>query len=128
MAIAASVSRLAGTLLGLLQTRLELATVELEEETLRFFFYLVFALVAMFCLGMALLLGALLVVVLFWDTHRIAALVLLIAAFGLGGILITLGIRSNYRAKPRMLAHTLSELGKDIEGLNPDRTSNEAAP
>lgn len=128
MAIVESVSRLAGTLIGLLQTRLELVTVELEEETLRFFSYLLFALVAAFCLGMMILLGALLIVVVFWDTHRIAVLVSLIAAFGLSGMLIWLGILSNYRSKPKMLSHTLSELSKDIERLNPDRVGDRTAP
>lgn len=128
MAIVESVSRLAGTLIGLLQTRLELATVELEEETLRFFSYLLFALAALFCLGMTVLLGALLIVVIFWDTHRIAVLAWLIAAFGLSGILIGLAIRNHYRNKPKMLSHTLAELGKDIERLNPDRSSDRSAP
>ena len=120
-------SRLAGTLSGLLQTRLELASVELEEEALRFFFYLLFALLAAFCLGMALLLGALLIVVFFWDTHRIAALASLIAGFGLGGILIGLAIRNNYRSKPKMLSHTLSELDRDIEFLRSGPSSDRTA-
>lgn len=127
MAIVESVSRLAGTLIGMLQTRLELATVELEEETLRFFSYFLFALVGMFCLCMAILLSALLIVVAFWDTYRIAVLVSLIAAFGLGAILIGFGIRKSYRNRPKILSHTLSELGKDVERLhsvqNSDRTT-----
>lgn len=127
MAIVESVSRLAGTLIGMLQTRLELATVELEEETLRFFSYFLFALVGMFCLCMAILLSVLLIVVAFWDTYRIAVLVSLIAAFGLGAILIGFGIRKSYRNRPKILSHTLSELGKDVERLhsvqNSDRTT-----
>lgn len=127
MAIVESVSRLAGTLIGMLQTRLELATVELEEETLRFFSYFLFALVGMFCLCMAILLSVLLIVVAFWDTYRIAVLVSLIAAFGLGAILIGFGIRKSYRKRPKILSHTLSELGKDVERLhsvqNSDRTT-----
>ncbi len=121
-------SRLTGTLIGLLQTRLELATVELEEEALRFFSYLLFTLIALFCLGMTVLLGALLIVVIFWDTHRITVLVALIATFGLSSILIGLGVRSRYRNKPKMLSDTLSELGKDIECLNPDQRSDRATP
>lgn len=128
MAIVASVSRLAGTLIGLLQTRLELATVELEEEALRVFSYLLFALVAAFCLGMTILLGAVLIIVVFWDTNRIAVLVSLIAAFGLSGGLIVLGIRNNYRSKPKMLSHTLSELSKDIERLNSAQSGDRSAP
>lgn len=127
MAIVASASRLAGTLIGLLQTRLELATVELEEEALRIFSYLLFALVAMCCVGMTILLSTLLIVVIFWDTHRIAVLVSLIAAFALGGGLIMLGIRNNYRSKPKMLSHTLSELSKDVERLNSAQSGDGAS-
>ncbi|MDP3841879.1 MAG: phage holin family protein [Oxalobacteraceae bacterium] len=127
MAIVASASRLAGTLIGLLQTRLELATVELEEETLRIFSYLLFALVAMCCVGMTILLSTLLIVVIFWDTHRIGVLVALIATFGLGGGLIMLAIRNNYRSKPKMLSHTLSELSKDVERLNSAQSGDGAS-
>ena len=128
MAIVASVSRLAGTLIGILQTRLELATVELEEETLRFFSYFLFVLVAMFCLCMAILLSVLLIVVAFWDTYRVAVLVSLIVAFGLGALLIGSGIRKNYRNKPKILSYTLSELGKDVERLHPSQNGDRTTP
>lgn len=112
----------------MLQTRLELATVELEEETLRFFSYFLFALVGMFCLCMAILLSVLLIVVAFWDTYRIAVLVSLIAAFGLGAILIGFGIRKSYRNRPKILSHTLSELGKDVERLHAVQNSDRTTP
>ncbi|MGV8893945.1 MAG: phage holin family protein [Burkholderiaceae bacterium] len=124
MAIVASISRLAGTLIDLLQTRLELATVELEEGTLRLFAYLLLALVALFCLAMTLLLSIVLVIVIFWDTHRIPVLVSLMAAFSVIGILIGLGIRSNYRRKPKILAYTLLELRKDIVRLKPEQSND----
>lgn len=127
MAIVTSISRLVGTLIDLLQTRLELATVELKEGTLRLFSYLLLALVALFCLAMTLLLGTLLVVVIFWDTHRIPALIALMAAFGVTGILIGLGIRNNYRRQPKILSYTLLELHKDIERLKPGQSNDGSA-
>lgn len=127
MAIVASISRLAGTLIDLLQTRLELATVELEEGTLRLFAYLFLALVALFCLAMTLLLGTVLVVVIFWDTHRIPVLISLMAAFSVTGIVIGLGIRNNYRRKPKILSYTLLELRKDIERLKPEQSNDGSA-
>jgi len=127
VAIVASISRLAGTLIDLLQTRLELATVELEEGALRLFVYLLFALVALFCLAMALLLGTVLVIVIFWDTHRIPVLISLMAAFGVIGTLIGLGIRNNYRCQPKILSYTLLELRKDIERLRPGQSKDGSA-
>ena len=121
MAIVESVSRLAGTFIAILQTRLELITVEVEEESLRLFSYLLAALAAMFCLGMALLLGVLLIVVLYWDTQRVPVLIVLMVVFALGGATITLGIRKRYRLRPGMLTHSLKELSRDIEQLKPDQ-------
>lgn len=121
MAIVESVSRLAGTFIAILQTRLELIAIEVEEESLRFFSYFFFALAAMFCIGMALLLGVLLIVVIYWDSHRVPVLVSLMAFFVLSSALIMLGVRKHYRMKPRMLSHTLTELSRDIERLKPEQ-------
>ena len=121
MAIVESVSRLAGTFISILQTRLELIAIEVEEESLRFFSYFFFALAAMFCIGMALLLGVLLIVVIYWDTHRVPVLVSLMAFFAFSSVMIMLGVRKHYRMKPRMLSHTLAELSRDIERLKPEQ-------
>lgn len=121
MAIVESVSRLAGTFISILQTRLELIAIEVEEESLRFFSYFFFALAAMFCIGMALLLGVLLIVVIYWDTHRVPVLVSLMAFFAFSSAMIMLGVRKHYRMKPRMLSHTLAELSRDIERLKPEQ-------
>lgn len=117
MAIVESVSRLTGTFIAILQTRLELIGIEVEEESVRFFSYFFLALAGMFCLGMTLLLGVLLVVIIYWDTQRLAVLISLMAFFALSGATIMLGIRKHYRVKPRMLSHTLQELSKDIARL-----------
>lgn len=117
MAIAESISRLAANFLALLQTRLELISVELEEESLRLFTYLIYSLAAMFCFGIAMLLGILLIVVIYWDTHRIGVLVSLIAAFAVAAVLLGFRVRHRYHRKPRLMAHTLAELGNDIDTL-----------
>lgn len=101
----------------MLQTRLELAAVELEEESLRFFAYFLFALTAFFCFGLAILLAVLLIVAVFWDTHRMEVLLGLIAFFSISGLLIGFGIRNHYRKKPRLLENTLSELNHDLNSL-----------
>ncbi|MGB7480802.1 MAG: phage holin family protein [Burkholderiaceae bacterium] len=118
MAIFDSAARLLATFLSTLQTRIELLTVELEEEALRYFLYLLLALAAMACLGIAVLLAILLIVVIYWDTHRIPVLVGLIVFFALAAVVIMLGVRNNYRKKSRLLAHTLAEMAKDVETLN----------
>lgn len=112
-------ARLGANFLSLLHTRAELATVELEEEALRYFSYLMMALSAMFFAGLALLLIVFLLVVLYWDDHRIGVLLTLIVLFAGCGIYIVAEIRQRYRHKPHLLGYTLLELARDAEALKP---------
>jgi uncharacterized membrane protein YqjE len=99
------------------QTRLQLASTELEEERLRIAQLLLCATAALFFLGLGLVLFALLLVLLFWDDHRF--LVLSIEA----GLVLAIGAalagvwRHKARAKPRLLAATLTELQRDRKAL-----------
>jgi uncharacterized membrane protein YqjE len=120
MAIVDSVGRLAGTLVGILHTRLALIAVEVEEEMAGFSSYLLWSLVALFCAGIAVLLGVLLIVALFWDTHRIAVLLTLITAFAASAIILAWRLRMALKNKPRLLAYSLNELSNDIANLRGD--------
>jgi uncharacterized membrane protein YqjE len=117
MAIFDSVSRLAGTVIAIFQTRLELLSVEVEEEALRLFSYLIFALAAMFCAGLAILLGVLLIVTVYWDRQRVPVLIMLMLFFVTVSAAIIFGIRRHFRTKPRLLSQTVNELSRDIEQL-----------
>lgn len=117
MAIADSLAALAGTLLATLRTRLELISVELEEELARYASYLLWSLVALFCAGVAILLGILLIVALYWDSNRVLVLLTLIGLFGGLALALALWLRLAIRNKPRLLASTFSELRKDSSTL-----------
>jgi uncharacterized membrane protein YqjE len=119
MVIAESVTRLAATLIAILQNRVQLVATEIEEESLRYFSYLLFSLAAMFCLGLAIVLGVLLVVVLYWDTHRIGVLLSLTLLFGCASAALGWWVRNQYRLRPVLLAHTMTELSRDQELLRP---------
>ena len=119
MMIAESAQRLAATLLAAVQNRVELASTELEEESLRYFSCLMLSLAAMFCLGIAVVLGVLLAVVLYWDTHRVTVLAVLAAVFSLTGVTIAMRVRRQYQAKPRLLGSTMTELARDADLLRP---------
>lgn len=121
MSFADSISRFAGTFIAIIQTRAELAAVEIEEEALRYFTYLMMALAAMFFFGLAMVLVLVLVIALFWDTHRIGVLLSLIAIFGIAGAWLGVQLRNSYKQKPALLGSTLGELSRDIEAL---KTSN----
>lgn len=113
-------------MLAILQTRAELLTVELEEEAQRLVSYLLWLLVLLFCAGMAAILVVLLLVVLFWDSNRVAVIACLATFFGIVALAIAVGVRRCWRSKPRFLAATLDEISKDVEMLKP--SDREQAP
>lgn len=125
MAITDSIARLASTLITSIHTRLELISVELEEELARFSTYLLLSLVALACAGIAVLLLILLVVAIFWDTHRFLVLGLLIGLFASTAIGLACWLRSAIRQKPRLLAHSLAELRRDSDSLSGNAATSE---
>ena len=119
MGVAASLARVGADLIALLHARAELATVEVEEEVLRYFTYLVMALASLFFLALAVILTVLLLVILFWDEQRIAVLIGTILFLAGCGIYIGTQIRARFRRKPQLLGNTLMELSRDIDALKP---------
>ena len=119
MVLAESMARLAATLLAILQNRVELAATEVEEASLHYFSSLMLSLAAMFCLGMAIGLGVLLVLVLYWESHRVVILSVLMTLFAFAGGMMLLLVRAQLQHKPKLLAHTMTELSRDRELLQP---------
>ena len=112
-----SLNRLLASLYAVLQNRLALASVELEEEALRLFSILVQMLLALFCGTFAIVLLVGLILLLSWDTHPVAALLFFIVAFALTALWLSRRLVRQYRSKPPLLANTLAEIGKDIAAL-----------
>ncbi len=98
-------------------TRLALLANELHEERLRLTQMLLFTLIALFCLGVAVLLSTAFLVVLFWDSHRLLVIGLLTGLFfAVGGVMLWL-LRAQVRQKPKLFAASLAELDKDKAAL-----------
>ena len=108
-----SIKHLAQTLLGAAQTRLEILATEIEEERVRLEQLLLVALAAAFCLAMGIVLAIALVVLYFWDTHRLAAVGMLAAAFLAAGVVFGLILRYKAKTGPTPFAITRGELAKD---------------
>ena len=113
-----SVKRLTSTLTTLVSTRLELLANELQEERLRLTQMLLFTLAAVFCFGMFLLLLTIIIVVLFWDDHRLAVLGALSIIFFASGSLAVVMLRGKAQEKSRLFSASLAELTKDTERLD----------
>ena len=114
MAIAESVGRIGATLVAMLQTRLELAAVEVQEELQRFLGYVVLALASLILFGIAALLVVLLVVVIFWDSYRLQAIGAMAVLFSVAGGAIAMQVKRSVDARPRLLGATVAELNKDV--------------
>lgn len=125
MALGEAVGRIAATLVAMVRTRLELASVEMEEQSQRWLSYLLMSLLALFLFGVAVVLAALFVVILFWDTHRIGAVLGLAAVFALAAAAIGMKVRSGMKAQPALLSATIGELRKDLEFLNAESQAHE---
>lgn len=107
----------------LAQNRLQILATEIAEEKVRLTLAAITGIAGLFFLGLAVVLGTLLLVVLFWDTHRVELLSALSAAFLLlGGGLLALTIKS-LTSKARPFQVTLDELKKDedVWRLDQDR-------
>ena len=113
----ASASNLLATLLTIGRTRLELLSVELQLEVRRIAELLVLAFVTLFAASVGLMLVGLVVILIFWDTHRIVAAVLVTSGFvglaAVSGLILAYKIRT----KPRLLEGTLAELTSDSARL-----------
>jgi uncharacterized membrane protein YqjE len=115
MGLLASAGRAGATLAAIVQTRLELAVVEVEEESQRFLRYLLLSLFALFLVGIAVLMAALFVVLVFWDSYRLPAVAAMMLVFAGLGAMVGGRVRAELRAKPPLLASTLAELRHDID-------------
>jgi uncharacterized membrane protein YqjE len=112
-----SLTTLAATLVAIAHTRLDLLAADVEEEREHVFSLLVMALAALFCLGVGVVLATILLVVAFWDTHRLLVLGLLAGLFLAAGMAACAFAMHKARTKPRLFAASLSELLKDRQQL-----------
>ena len=113
-----SLKGIAAGLVDIAHTRLELLSVDLEEERERLVSALLLLLVALFCLGVGVLLLAILVAAAFWDEHRLLALAGLAGVFLAGGAAAFGVARRKLKTKPRLFAASLAELAKDRQQLS----------
>jgi uncharacterized membrane protein YqjE len=112
-----SIARLARTALALARTRLEILATELEEERIRLAQLVLLVAGIAFCVQVAVILLVLLVVVLTWDTHRLATLGVLTGLFFLAALAGALWVRHLLHTRPKLFASTIAELAKDEDRL-----------
>jgi uncharacterized membrane protein YqjE len=111
-------ARLAASLLALLRTRVELASVEFSEERARLQQQLVLLVAGLVSLLFAVFFVAVWVIVYFWDTYRLTAIAGVVLAFGLAGAIVLWRRAESVRTAPTPFAATLAELERDRESFS----------
>jgi len=109
---------LAGSVVGIVHTRLELLSTDIAEERAHLTSLLVMGLVSLFFLGVGVVLLAILIVVAFWESHRLAALGGLTGLFLIAGAGLAWFAMHKARSRPRLFEASLAELSKDRQQLS----------
>ena len=113
-----SLRRFASTALEIIHTRIELFATELDEERARIARALWLAVIGTFCLSLGILLAALFLVVLFWDSHRLLVLGMLTGIFLIAGTILCGLVMRALKTMPRIFEASLAELAKDKQQLD----------
>lgn len=104
---------LGDSLLGTVQDRLELFSVELQEEKFRLILTFVWISAAVFTGMMALAFASLTVVYLFWESARLAVLSGLTVLYAIALVLTIVSFRRFIARQPSPFSATRQEIGKD---------------
>jgi len=110
-----ALSSLAATAVASLRTRLELATVEFEEQRERTKIMLVLVVIATVFSCFALIALSVVVVVLLWNSYPLAALFGVVLAYIVIAGIALYALKQN--SGPRPFADTLHEFERDAEAL-----------
>lgn len=116
-ALQSSLRSLGATVLGIAHTRLELLSLELEDEKQRLLGVLAWGALAVVLGGLGLVFLAGWLTVLFWDTHRLLALGSFAAVFLLLTVFAAWRVRALLRASQGWLSASLAELEADRQAL-----------
>lgn len=114
-----SVRRIGGSLLALAHTRAELFSVEIQEERLRTFNYLLWVGAAVAFMLAGILVAVAAVALLLWNTAGYAGLAgLAIATLAVAALLVW-ALHRRIQREPEPFAGTVAEFRKDLECLRP---------
>jgi len=113
----AAAKRVLVTLLSMLQTRLEMAAVELGEEKSRLLSLIFTGLASFLFLSFGILVLSFLIVAFYWDTYRYTALAALAVVYAFIGGVLWLRLQHMIAHQPPAFSYTLAELGRDSDAL-----------
>lgn len=109
----AALKTLLTTLLGIGKTRLELLSVELQEEKFRLLSLLIYSLAALFCLGIGIVLAVAWVAVAFWEQRIVVFAAFTLLFLAVAAILAGLASKAASRGSP-IFRTSLAEMQADL--------------
>lgn len=113
----ASLRRLLGTGVALVESRLELVAVEFEEQMAHAGGLLLWAVVAAVLGFLTLLLLAATIILAAGEAHRLLAAAIVTGVLGAGTVAAVAMLRNRLRHRPRFLSATRQELREDAQAL-----------
>jgi uncharacterized membrane protein YqjE len=103
---------------AILYTRLDLATVELQDQGIRVVKLLLAGFLAVVLLITAFFFFNFWIIAAFWSTpYRLVAIGVIFAIYFFGGVIAASAARSFALSWPGFLSQTIKELRRDVEGL-----------
>jgi uncharacterized membrane protein YqjE len=110
-----SLRSLADGLIGSAHDRLQLLAVELHEEKYRLIQIFIWISAIVFLVMLATVFASLALVVLLWDTARVAVVCILAGAYITAAVVTIFGFQRYLKRQPKPFAETLRELREDRE-------------
>ena len=108
-----SVRTFADNLLATVQDRIELVSVELQEEKLRLIKVFIWISAAIFSSVLALMFASITIVYLFWESARLAALIGLTTLYAAATVVIIVAFKAYIARQPKPFAATIAEIKND---------------
>ena len=112
-----SASHLLATLISAAETRVGIFASELQEERIRLTRLILLGAATLFCLGLGLVLLSVFLVVLYWDSDRLAVLGLLCGLFLGVGLISAIVLAILARGQKQPLSEISDVLDKDRERM-----------
>ena len=107
-------------LVAILHTRLDLVTAELEDAAVHWLKLIVTGLLCLLSLFGAFFFAMYFIIAFFWDNfeQRMWAIGCIFGVYFIAGAICFAIARHMIQSRPRLLAQTLAELRRDVEGLS----------
>jgi uncharacterized membrane protein YqjE len=109
----ASIRHFGATIVALVHTRIELVSTEVEEELQRGLIILLWMMLALLFGGLAIVMFAITLLIIFWDDHRVVVAVLITVTFVVTAGFMAYLAQAHIARKPRFMAATIEELKRD---------------